>query len=481
MPCGGPNLPKTDIETIRRWIVGSNPYTNGDPHIRTNDGVRYDFQAAGEYVLLRGENLEVQARHTPVETNAPLGPNGHTGLTTCVSLNTAIAVKIGNTRISYQPNISGKPDPSGLQLRINGELARVTSKGISLGVNGRIMPTTAPGGIQVEAPGGTMIIITPGWWDHYKVWYLNIDTRQVRATYGLMGTVAPGSWLPYLPNGTTMGPMPRDLEQRYNDLYFKFGNAWRVTDSTSLFDYAPGTSTKTFTLEGWPGNGPNQTCKVAGVPGDVKPKPPLTKQAAEALAAGITDPDRRDDCIKDLMLTGDEVFAKTYLLADRINRNKFPEPPKLLFPKDFDTVNANVDFEWASTTDPDGNKLDYKLYVWPENEIPDFNKATDLASGNNWWSGRLQYVWIIALIGLLLLLLIWISGLKKKSGAVGIVIILMLIAMALAYFFIGQKKSGGLTTNFADLDPGKTYFWKVLVEDGEGGVTESETRTIRIQ
>jgi len=62
MPCGGPALSKVDIETIRRWIVGppSRPSTSGDPHIRTVDGVNYDFQSAGEFVLLRDEYLEIR-------------------------------------------------------------------------------------------------------------------------------------------------------------------------------------------------------------------------------------------------------------------------------------------------------------------------------------------------------------------------------------------------------------------------------------
>lgn len=102
MPCGGPPLSKVDIETIRRWIVGGSLYTEGDPHIKTVDGVNYDFQSAGEFVLLRDENLEIQARQTAVETDSPLGPNPHTGLSSCVSVNSAVAIRVGPHRITYQ-------------------------------------------------------------------------------------------------------------------------------------------------------------------------------------------------------------------------------------------------------------------------------------------------------------------------------------------------------------------------------------------
>ena len=102
-------LSHTDIGTIRRWIIGAHTNSRGDPHIETIDGVSYDFQSAGEFVLLHGEGLEIQARQTPVGTDGPLPPNEHTGLSSCVSLNTAAAVRAGGHRITYQPNLSGVP------------------------------------------------------------------------------------------------------------------------------------------------------------------------------------------------------------------------------------------------------------------------------------------------------------------------------------------------------------------------------------
>jgi hypothetical protein len=59
MPCGGPALSKADIETIKRWIQGGANYTEGDPHIQTIDGIHYDFQSAGEFVLLRDLDMEI--------------------------------------------------------------------------------------------------------------------------------------------------------------------------------------------------------------------------------------------------------------------------------------------------------------------------------------------------------------------------------------------------------------------------------------
>ena len=47
------------------------------------------------------------------------------------------------------------------------------------------------------------------------------------------------SWLPALPDGSSVDPMPQSIHDRFVKLYRKFADAWRVTDKTSLFDYAP--------------------------------------------------------------------------------------------------------------------------------------------------------------------------------------------------------------------------------------------------
>src|SRR5689334_19739495 len=89
------------------------PCSNGDPHLRTENGVAYDFQGAGEFILLRDPNgLEIQTRQTPVATTRTTIAEQHSGLASCVSLNTAVAVRLGQHRVSYQPKWSGTLDPS---------------------------------------------------------------------------------------------------------------------------------------------------------------------------------------------------------------------------------------------------------------------------------------------------------------------------------------------------------------------------------
>ena len=379
MPCGGPPLSKADIETIRRWIVGGAPNTRGDPHIVTIDGVPYNFQSAGEFVLLRGQNLEIQARQTAIGTDGPLGPNEHTGLSSCVSVNSAAAVRIGGHRISYQPNTSGEADSSGLQLRIDGKQSSMGSEGILLDSGGRIIQTPAPGGIRIEAPGGTVIVMTPRFWDHYQVWLLNLNVRNARATDGVMGAMAPGSWLPALPDGSSLGPRPRDLHQRYVDLYETFEKAWRVTDTTTLFDYAPGTSTSSFTVDGWPAENPKACPAPPRPPAGPVAKAPLKALSLEVATqhcAPIAEERAKANCVQDVMVTGEPGFAELYVLEERVTRNSAPPAPSLGFPEDWKTdLTGPVDFTWNNITDRENDPLTYRHCVWPVKERFSFSKC----------------------------------------------------------------------------------------------------------
>lgn len=293
--------------------VGGGPAANeGDPHIVTVDGVHYDFQGAGEFVALRGDGLVIQTRQAPIATTFNPGANAYTGLATCVSLNSAVAAAVGSHRVTYEPNLSGVPDPSGLQLRVDGALRTVGASGLDLGDGGRISRTSASGGLAIDFPNGTVLTVTPGFWTSQGKWYLNVDVHHATASEGIMGALARGSWLPALPDGTSVGPRPSGLHERYVALYETFADAWRVTDATSLFDYAPGTSTATFTLDEWPRENPPCTLPQE------HPAQPLDAAVAERLCRDVADPNRRANCVFDVTVTGEAGFAQTYLATERV-------------------------------------------------------------------------------------------------------------------------------------------------------------------
>jgi hypothetical protein len=296
------------------YTVTYNPSSTGEPHITTIDGTRYDFQGAGEFVLLRHPGgIEIQTRHAPIATTSAPGPDPYDDLVTCVSINTAVAARVGTRRVTYEPHLGGAPDSSGLQLRVDGAVTALDDKGVDLGNGGRITRTAAPGGLEIDFPGGTVLFVTPGWWVEQGKWYLNLNVIPAQAMAGIMGVVPPRNWLPALPDGGVMGPMPTALHDRFVGLYQKFAEAWRVTDETSLFDYAPGTSTATFTLRSWPPESP--PCRV---PGATSAEPASELIARQACQKVIGENAR---CVFDVMATGNAGFASTYVLSQSLGVN----------------------------------------------------------------------------------------------------------------------------------------------------------------
>ncbi len=422
MPCGGPKLSDCDIQTLLRWVQGGQAYTLGDPHIRTIGGVDYDFQAAGEFVLLRGETLEIQVRQIGVTSARQLGPNPYTGLTSCVSVNGAVAFRIGQHRVTYQPGANG------MELRVNGEVKTIPEGGLTLPQAGRLVRVGDAGGFQIEARGGAVVVVMPAFWEHYQLWYLNIDCRKVRGTEGLMGNLAPGSWLPAKADGTSVGALPAALAERHKDLYQDFGNSWRVTDSTSLFDYEAGTSTKSFTVENWPAFDA-KACVAPKVPHGPLDKPaqePITNEKAVELTQGIADKKLRELAIQDIMATGEAGFAKAYQSSNAIRLHRPPGVPVLAIGQNR-LVNAAPRLTWTKARPQPNTTLTYKLYVWPVYDPPNEDNFIRITADE------------------------------------------------------ANRDPRTITKALADLKPGQSYYWKIVVDDGKGGTSESLTEKFKVK
>jgi len=302
-------------QTLFRLQLGGldNGSDNGDPHIRTIDGTHYDFQSVGEFKLLGDrDGMVVQTRQTPVPTANKI-TNSYTGLTSCVSVNTAVAARVGSHYISYQP---GKADGT-LEFFLDGLKTKLTTNTMNLDnnlvrgvlVNGKMS-------LRVDYEHHAVLIASPRFWSNHNFHYMNISISKTHGDEGLMGKIPSGSWLPRLGNGVTLGPKPVALIDRYVELYQMFADSWRVMDGNSMFTYLPGTNTETFTDKDWPTF--DKDCKVKpglGLPGKIQK--PIPIKTAQKICVLVTEKDLFNDCVLDVAATGEKSFADGYLLEQK--------------------------------------------------------------------------------------------------------------------------------------------------------------------
>jgi hypothetical protein len=355
----------------------------------------------------------------------------------------------------------------------------MTGREIRLPSGGRIVRTSAADGIQVEYPGGTVVVITPAFWTDHQIWYMNIDVRHARATEGVMGTIAPGNWLPALPNGRLLGPRPASATQRYQDLYETFADAWRVTPATSLFEYEPGLSTDAFTVDTWPMESP-KSCTAPPQPGGPQGTTlpaTITQVEAEKLCSAVAAANRKANCVLDVMATGERGFAETYVLTERIEGHVAPLSPVLESPpNDAELPVADtLTFNWSRTAAASGGPVTYRHCIWNVDQIYDFNNCGVVGIDR---PGTVLYAGLLSLIALLLFLILLFVAFRHKRVVLALVAIVMLASVLAALY---ASRTAPLTATVSRLQPGKVYFWRVIAEDAEGGFVESPMRRFLVR
>lgn len=250
--------------------------SDGDPHLRTFDGLSYDFQAAGEFVLARGTGLEIQTRQEPW------------GNSTSVSVNTAVAMRLGDAVVGLYTDRAGNP------LNINGEWLHLDSG-----------ETISVGGGSIYRNGSVFIVTNAdgdGFWASVRSSHINlrafIHEDRGSDVAGLLGNNdgIRGNDLA-MADGTVL-PTPVPVTQ----LYGVYADSWRVTDATSLLVYGDGESTATFTNRHFP----------IGIT-TLDDLDPALRAAAERIArdGGLTEGTWEfDSAVLDIALTMEADFAE---------------------------------------------------------------------------------------------------------------------------------------------------------------------------
>lgn len=285
---------------------GSCGSTNGDPHLTTIDRLRYDFQAAGEFVLARatsGGGFEVQARQEPFPGSD------------YVSINTAVAMRVGPARVQVD-----RGDPLGV--RVDGRRVRVIeSRPLRLRGGGRVSVLGDPlaGADQVEvawADGSLVRVWGVGSWGVA----LLVEPAPGRAgrLAGLLGNFDGDRRNDLVArNGRRLDAGVADDYSRasYAALYRVLGDSWRLRSGESLFAYGRGRSTRSYDVRGFP----RRFYTVRSLSA-------RARRAAEAICrrAGITDPDILEGCILDTAVTGEEGFAEAASVQQTAERPPGP-------------------------------------------------------------------------------------------------------------------------------------------------------------
>ena len=254
--------------------------STGDPHLKTLDGVKYDFQAAGEFTLVKSttDDFEVQTRqeHWRGKTN--------------VSVNTAVALKLGGEQIEFYLNAPDSVIINGNSTTIANNLSYVIGQNL-IAHNDNKYTVISGNGDQINISFQS---------DYINVSVALADNRKGNVV-GLLGNYNGDVSDEFaLRDGTLIGGSISN--QR---LYTDYGSSWSVTQPDSLFDYAPGQNT-------------NISFSSNGLTFDTLD--PQVRASAEQIVrnAGITDPDILENAIVDFVLTnGSPEFFQGYVNQQR--------------------------------------------------------------------------------------------------------------------------------------------------------------------
>ena len=302
----------------------------GDPHLVTLDGLRYDFQSAGEFIFLKSTSgdLEVQVRQSQY---------GNSGL---VSVNSAIATKINGKRVGFYLDDTQPLLIDGQPVNVDGNTY------LDLGGGGRIYREGNTYTAVINTSGEQLVV--QNWGSHLDVNVFLAETRESKVS-GLGGNnnsltdddIA-------LRDGTILS---QPLNQK--ELYGKYEDSWRVSQSESLFDYKPGQTTETFTDPYFP----SQYVTI----NDLDPTDRLKAQNI-ALAAGITDPKTLESAIIDLVLSDfNESFLESALNAKQASTSLVViVPPKASDDSVITTVNTPANIEVLVN---DTGTVDFSLVI----------------------------------------------------------------------------------------------------------------------
>jgi hypothetical protein len=248
----------------------------GDTHLATFDGLLYDFQASGDFLLVHADKgFTVQTRQV---SGAPSWPNAAT--------NTAVAAKMGETRVAICLNptrleVDGKPNQlaDGKSLSLPG--------GVDILHNGNVYYIVGESGDSVQA---TLNDNGQNRWIDVAV---GLGHSPQTNLSGLLSNATGNVHAIEKKNGAVL-----NLPVSFNDLYHSYADSWRVAPAESLL------------------------CEDHKIEGGIPSKPlyardlnPLQAKHARAicLSAGVRSKGLLEACTLDVAVLGNKDPAKVFV------------------------------------------------------------------------------------------------------------------------------------------------------------------------
>ena len=294
-------LPAETLTIIDNIVVPTMVYSQawGDVHIVTYNGLKYDFQEAGEFTLaksrLPGDSFDIQLRLQPWYSGAS------------VSVITQVAVSVGTDRVTID-------DTRADEVWVDGAASSLSASNPTITLNGGTLTWISSSVWKVVWNTGEEMTVT----DTGR--YLNVSDGipvSLPNQYGgLQGEDAGQANDFQLPDGTVL---PQPLS--YAQLHSVYADGWRVSQPDSLFDYLPGQSTATFTDRNFPAD----VVPLSSLPSDL-----TANAAAMVAAAGITDPGIAQAAEEDYLATGDSSFITAAAAVQKQVSSTTPFTPSAL-------------------------------------------------------------------------------------------------------------------------------------------------------
>ena len=189
-------------------------------------------------------------------------------------------------------------------------------------------------------------------------------------------------------SGEVLPPNPN-----YEQLYKIFGNSWRISQEESLFDYARGETTATFTDLSFP----SKIVRTSDFPSNRRAEAEKTCRVA-----GVTEPELLEACIFDILVTEDDRFAQvSATVEEELTTNLIDISPPFIInttPAARSTVEniSSITINFSEALNPSlvnlsgiqlaalgrGNDSQRTVNLASSLEITDKNSLTVLTNGN---------------------------------------------------------------------------------------------------